>query len=390
MSRDLQTIVDDLAATLHRPVGIDDAQFRSQAYSAHLEPADPVRLASILRREAPPEVRSWLIGELRVHEARGYVRVRANPDLGMAARVCVPVRFGEVLLGYLWLIDTDPPLTPEQLDHAQRASGAAANVLYENRFLESADREREQALLFDLLTGGRERSRAAAHELLAGGFLVSAAHYSVVVARPADPNVFDDDAVRVRLASAADQTRRTVDTGCALAISLDGAVAVVTSSDRLATAAALFDVARDTLHQAVCVGAGGSVSDLASVRSSLDQARLAGELAARLPEWGGQVDWERLGALQILALVAPEPWMWEILRPLLDERRAELLETLELYLRSAGNSAAAAAALHVHRTTLYHRLRKIEQLCGVDLDTGEDRFRLELSLRLLRLAPGGP
>jgi len=71
MSRDLQPIVDELAAVLLRPVGIDDAQFRSQAYSAHLEEADPVRLASILRREAPPEVRSWLIGELRVHEAHG-------------------------------------------------------------------------------------------------------------------------------------------------------------------------------------------------------------------------------------------------------------------------------------------------------------------------------
>ena len=327
-------------------------------------------------------MRSWLIGELRVHEAHGYVRVRANPELDMAARVCVPVRFGDVLLGYLWLIDADPALTDEQLGHAQRAAAAAAAVLYGNRFLESADREREQALLFDLLAGGRERARAAAHQLLAGRVLTSGASYSVVVARPADPKAIDDDAVRVRLASAAERTRRTVDAGCALAISLDGGVAVVTSGDRLATASGLFDVARGTVHQAVCVGAGGSVSDLASVRASLDQARLAAELAARFPEWGGQVDWERLGALQILGLVAPEPWMWEIVRPL----GAELLETLEVYLRCAGNSAAAAAELHVHRTTLYHRLRRIEQLCEVDLDRGDDRFRLELGLRLLRLA----
>lgn len=390
MSRDLQTIVDDLAAVLLRPVGIDDAQFRSQAYSAHLEEADPVRLASILRREAPPEVRSWLIGELRVHEAHGYVRVRANAGLGMAARVCVPVRFGDVLLGYLWLIDADPPLTDEQLGLAQRAAGAAATVLYGNRFLESADREREQALLFDLLAGGRERARAAAHQLLAGRFLTPGARYSVVVARPADPKAIDDDAIRVRLASAAERTRRTVDAGSALAVSLDGGVAVVTSGDRLATAGSLFEVARGMMHQTVCVGAGGSVSDLASVRASLDQARLAAELAARFPEWRGQADWERLGAMQILGLIAPEPWMWEIVRPLLEDRGTELLETLGVYLRSAGNSAAAAAELHVHRTTLYHRLRRIEQLCDVDLDSGDDRFRLELGLRLLRLATREP
>jgi hypothetical protein len=42
-------------------------------------------------------------------------------------------------------------------------------------------------------------------------------------------------------------------------------------------------------------------------------------------------------------------------------------------------------------TTLYHRLRNVERLCGVDMEAGEDRLRIDLAMRLRRFALGaGP
>jgi hypothetical protein len=57
---EVQDLVDDLSDRLGRPVGVDDRRFRAVAYSSHPDDVDQVRIASILHREAPPEVTDWL------------------------------------------------------------------------------------------------------------------------------------------------------------------------------------------------------------------------------------------------------------------------------------------------------------------------------------------
>ena len=51
----------------------------------------------------------------------------------------------------------------------------------------------------------------------------------------------------------------------------------------------------------------------------------------------------------------------------------------------ACSPARAAAALHVHRQTLYSRLARIEALTGLDLADGDARLLLHASLRSARL-----
>jgi DNA-binding PucR family transcriptional regulator len=61
------------------------------------------------------------------------------------------------------------------------------------------------------------------------------------------------------------------------------------------------------------------------------------------------------------------------------------VRTLECYLTHAGDTQATARALHVHRTSLYHRLRRVEQLAMVDLSSGDERLVLHLGLKVARL-----
>jgi DNA-binding PucR family transcriptional regulator len=46
---------------------------------------------------------------------------------------------------------------------------------------------------------------------------------------------------------------------------------------------------------------------------------------------------------------------------------------------------STAAELWLHRTSLYYRLRRVEEVAGVDLSAGEDRLLCHVALRLARL-----
>jgi purine catabolism regulator len=70
-----------------------------------------------------------------------------------------------------------------------------------------------------------------------------------------------------------------------------------------------------------------------------------------------------------------------------EETSRGLVETLETFLRENGNTTQAARSLFLNRHSLMYRLRKIESLTGRSLDRHDDRFILELSLRLRRMLP---
>jgi DNA-binding PucR family transcriptional regulator len=63
---------------------------------------------------------------------------------------------------------------------------------------------------------------------------------------------------------------------------------------------------------------------------------------------------------------------------------AELVPTLEQYLASACSMQTTATGMGVHRNTVLYRLKRIEELAGVDLADGEVRFFIQLALRAHR------
>ena len=107
---DLQDIVDDLESEIRRPISVEDRRWRLLAHSVQPDETDRVRMQSILSRETSPDVVAWLEG-LGLQRARELVDVPANQALGMTRRGCHPLRHGDVLLGFLWVIVGEHPLT---------------------------------------------------------------------------------------------------------------------------------------------------------------------------------------------------------------------------------------------------------------------------------------
>ncbi|HYV14786.1 MAG TPA: helix-turn-helix domain-containing protein [Conexibacter sp.] len=398
---ELQGLVDALAAELDRPVNVDDRRFRALAYSSHTDGIDRVRLASILQREAPREVTTWL-ESLGIAEAQGYVRVPANADFGMAARVCVPVRFDGTLLGYLWLIDEPAPLSQAEVREALQCAAEVAVELYRLRQLEHQDRERERELLRRLVGRGDGEPAGAGSELLRDGFLASAPAYAVAVLQAFHADGHEPpDAVRVRLVAAAEQVRRGVAPHHLLALVAGEQVIVVLACadqdeaerrGQALAAAAERDLAGTPGWSAI-VGLGDERASVRELDRAHEEAQRAVRVGRAVDGLGPLVRWSALGAYRTLASLLGTADPLALLPASLTRLRAcadaaTLVPTLECYLDRGGDARAAAAALFVHRSSLYGRLRRIEEIAGVDLHAGEDRLDLHIGLRLWRLGGG--
>jgi hypothetical protein len=318
----MQELADALAERLGAPVAIEDRRYRMLAYSAHAEAPDRVRLASILTREAPSDLAAWLDAN-GLPDAEAPVRLAPPPELGMGPRVAVPI---PGRLGYVWLVD-DGRVGEEELAAAAATAGAAATAIRDRREAERTER----ALVGALLAGDPDAARRLRERGLRGA---------------------------VRVVAGPDLAHRRLVAG---------------------ERAALFagtDAELDALGLAL--GASAPRERLEEAPAALREAELAASLRGR----GGVVRWEALGALQLLAPLAGAPVPDALVRLL---PHPDLVTTLEAYLDRAGDARAAAAALFVHRTTLYHRLRRIERIAGVDLHDGDDRLLLHMALRLRAL-----
>ena len=118
MEAGLQEIVDALSVRLSRPVLVDDVDLRPLAYSIQFGDLDSVRTESILGRTAPDAARDSLFGH-GIRSALEPVRTPAHPEIGMEARICIPILRGGRRLGFLWLIE-------DRADRRRRAAASRA------------------------------------------------------------------------------------------------------------------------------------------------------------------------------------------------------------------------------------------------------------------------
>nr|WSZ14417.1 helix-turn-helix domain-containing protein [Streptomyces canus] len=136
---------------------------------------------------------------------------------------------------------------------------------------------------------------------------------------------------------------------------------------------------------AVAAGIAAARVGLAELAPAWQEASAAARAALAEPGFGPVAEWSRIGPYRLLTALPPEAAHDPVVRPLLSPAHRELARTAEVYLDCAGQAGRTAAALGIHRQTLYYRLSRVEQLTGLDLDDGEDRLLLHMALKGARL-----
>ncbi|HEY9438908.1 MAG TPA: helix-turn-helix domain-containing protein, partial [Streptomyces sp.] len=126
---------------------------------------------------------------------------------------------------------------------------------------------------------------------------------------------------------------------------------------------------------------------LGELAVSWHEASSAARAAAAESRFGPVADWPAIGPYRLLTALprTPDTVPDPAVRPLLTPAHTELARTAEVFLDCAGQAGRTAAALGIHRQTLYYRLTRVAQLTGLDLNDGEDRLLLHMALKEARL-----
>lgn len=149
------------------------------------------------------------------------------------------------------------------------------------------------------------------------------------------------------------------------------------------TAESLRRSVESTLSETVSVGVGGPRPRSAGPYGVAYQAEQALALGRTLFGPGRVTRYDELGAY---AFVLGRPtfelraYCERTLGALADPKHAELMRTLEEFLRAHGSLNEVARRMYLHRNTVRMRLRRIAEITGADLEAHDDRLVLQLAV----------
>lgn len=394
--RDLQSIVDELAERLQRSVAIDDPAIRLLAASRHFGDEDALRVSSVMNRAVEPEIVDHIL-------AQGISRW-VEPGIvdvgGALPRLCAPVRCNGMLLGYLWLIDEDGTFTEHETTAAGAAAATAGAMLLRRLLLHERSKARQEGILRELVSGDLAVRAQAIEDLRAEQLFGDERTQFTVLAVQCPASQATAAPQEVAFEAAVEDGVRAVADDVAL-MAANRSRAWILLVQRVPPSRALVEAIAERIttrfrrlgdEQARPVfGLGGTVAALGDVVTSYRQALLAARAALLLPGVGTLGRWGELGPYELLLKLPPEDLLNASPVPALSKVEQEdthdvLLTTLTGFFDHGGNIQRTADALRVHRATLYQRLKRIEQITGCSLDSGDDRLMLHLGLKLRVIA----
>jgi sugar diacid utilization regulator len=325
------------------------------------------------------------------------------PDVGDAVPVIVaPILVGDDVPAYLMTFGSGHKgdggdMSLLVTEHAATICGV---ILGRERVVAAAARQVRDDLVEGLLLGGRDTgdvgrwARHLGYDATREHRILAVAFEAAGSARPASAG-----ALKKRVAAAVDHFFTTRMPGAITSIRDDEVVIVVpepAEAGRLSSGclARMRDLFPETV---ITIGIGGACQDPADIARSYGQARRTIEAVQRLGRRGQVVAFEDLGIhrllLQVPDLAELRSFAAEILGKLggqEGQRGTELLATLACYFRENSSPQRTARSLHVHPNTVAYRIRRIQEITGLQLGSYRDRLMAQVALEIIDALGGGP
>ncbi len=394
-------VANSLSEILDSPVTIEDLRSRVIAFSADQERGDDARKASVLGQQVPRHLGAEMVrlGVFqRLYSTSRPIQVDPLPS-GVRARVAMQIRAGSALLGSIWAIAGDEPLSSAQEEAMIQAAHTAAGAILQGRVAADAVQRMRTATVAALIGGGQPARAAAGkvHRARVRGGCVIAARI-----RSSDRAGLEIDSIAgaERLASSLVMYLRAECATAVAAVFNDTIYAVMLhTTDFCADVRSVQRLIRSFVERrgpgldGLSVAIGNAVSD----PGDLDRSREDAELVLRVLDMPGAREADLQVAtrddvhglslvLRLSDIAASDPVCAGGPLARLEaydlEHQSNLVETLDCWLQQFGDVSSTADHLHVHKNTLRYRLRRIEEVSGVTLEDPEERFELMLEFRV--------
>jgi DNA-binding PucR family transcriptional regulator len=410
---DLFALAQTVAAATGGMVTIEDPSSRVLAYAGSGDEVDELRRLSILGRRGPEPylalLREWGVYE-RLRGGEQVVAVAEHADLGIRRRLAVGMHAGAQYLGTIWVQEGSTPLRPT----ADRILTGAARVAVLSLIRQRSVASAPTALRDQLLTGLLDGRADAASVALQTGADPTAPTSVVAYTLTSDPLERTDSVsgaeTELRLSRlaglvgvhAAAYRRAALVTvaGTRVYVLLPDLPAGEPQAAAVGLTREIVAAAGPMLGVRVRAGVGQVVAGFGEVSVSREEAdRVLAAIAqpdptnrpghGEVPEVATFEDVAtRVLVSELVDFLAAHPGVRDRRLAKLvaeDERRGtELAASLLAWLDAAGDVKAAGAALGIHPNTVRYRVRRAEEVAGINLSDPDQRLVAWLQLRLAR------
>lgn len=321
------------------------------------------------------------------------VHIPAKDEVGLGKRVAIAIRKGSEVLGYIWAIEVNRPITEEDDDILRQAARAAVSRLVQRQGKRKAEEQRRKEFLWELLLGNHSSDtliRQKAESLQ----LQLSTPYLICIIEAAGTRLEQylyPLLMRDKLLWVVDGNQIVLLIGQAGAGKQQDEALVRKVKQFLADS--LGKLESHVSEGQVTAGYGRSYKAYADLVKSYREALHAVKIKRLFPqETAGIHGYRELGIYRYLLKLK----QWDEEQGYENERLARLkqydaenqtamTETLETYLDAAGKVNITANRLHIHINTLSYRLKRIEEIMQVDLEDMNQRVALYLELKLDKL-----
>ena len=240
------------------------------------------------------------------------------------------------------------------------------------RRLAEADADQRNALLNMLLDGYDEADQVASRLLRRAGYLQQRQSYCVAIARSVDPSEMESPARAQRMADFIAGVLSPLPVRTIIGIRDHHVIAVVSTTRRLSgwtapqsTVAEQIYPALKTVGPAALTGLSNDAPSTSHIPRAANEARLALDFAsvARRVMRYSQVSLRQMVLSQDAGQIALPAWLDALLDA---DRRGALAQTLRAYADCDMNLLRTAKQLDIHPNTIYARMRRIEDVTGLD------------------------
>ncbi|MBY7144437.1 PucR family transcriptional regulator [Virgibacillus sp. NKC19-3] len=308
----------------------------------------------------------------------------------------VPVKGLGQIWGYLCLKIQDNRLDHFLFSVMDRAALAIAQIMLRNRTIEERKQNIESNIVRNLLHGKDYDSDELQTFL---PFSASNFRYRLVLIQIEQANNEEEDWNEIKLQRSAMFRSLFKQHGFYPAVSVGkNDIAIVASFkmkddadqdvDRFSPILHMMKdtYAKNIFDSSKCIfGISKINKDISALATSYQEAKKM--LFLQRTNISSAVFYENIGVYRMLLDQRNEhlkSYIYDCLEPIIkydQNTNSELFRTLEVYLNCRGSKKEAAEQLFIVRQTLYHRLRKIEELLGNDFMEPSNRLALELAIK---------